>query len=330
MKPHKFQLDVTYFRDRFNGADTQAGAVAFRGQKNDSVLIMASWSGTVGPVRALIQGNILTGTARGGTGIGLPTGATPRREYDIFAGAVVAYAEANFGVVRPFVGFIYGSGDGDPRDNKLHGFMTLPERDVSEITGSPFFNHLDTSSAFAKRDYSCPARLQGLATRSTINPGAGALGNGGIECAHSSDQPFNDSIGNTSHLGINSTYSNPGTLNIPVGVRVFPLKGHEITGWYVYRGVAKNQLLTTAFAPELAAQGKTSIGKSLYHEIGGFWQWTLNPYFDIRLSGNIGIAGDGYKDIAQLADCNLTASGLQRCKGDDVALAATARFRARF
>lgn len=330
LKPHKFQLDVTYFRDRFAGADTQAGAVAFRGQKNDSVLLMASWSGTLGPVRALVQGNILTGKARGGTGVGLPAGATASKDYDIFAGSVVAYAEADFGIVRPFVGFIYGSGDGDPTDDKLHGFMTLPVRDVSQITASPFFNHLDTSHAFATRDYSCPARLQGLAARTTLNQGAAVLGAAGFECAHSSDQPFNDSIGNTSHLGINSTYSNPGTFNIPVGLRVFPFKGHEITGWYVYRGMAKSQLLDIAFAPELAAQGRTSIGKTLYHEIGGFWQWTLNSYFDIRLSGNIGIPGDGYKDIAQLADCNLAVAGVQRCQGDDIALSATARFRARF
>jgi len=330
LKPHKFQLDVTYFRDRFNGADTQTGAVAFRGQKNDSVLLMASWSGALGPVRALVQGNILTGTARGGTGIGLPAGVTPSKDYDIFAGAVVAYAEADLGMVRPFVGFIYGSGDGDPTDNKLHGFMTLPERDVSQITGTSFFSHLETSNAFATRDYSCPARLQGLAARSTINPGAAVLGAAGFECAHSSDQPFNDSIGNMAHLGINSTYSNPGTFNIPVGLRVFPLKGHEITGWYVYRGIAKSQLLNIAFAPELAAQGRTSISKTLYHEIGGFWQWILNPYFDIRLSGNIGIPGDGYKGIAQLSDCNLAVAGVQRCKGEDVALSATARFRARF
>ena len=96
LKPHKFQLDVTYFRDRFTGADTQvagrpstASGFGFQGQKFDSVLLMASWSGKVGPVRALVQGNILTGTAHGGVA-GLPTGAVPDRKYDIFAGAVVA------------------------------------------------------------------------------------------------------------------------------------------------------------------------------------------------------------------------------------------------
>src|SRR5256886_9449843 len=59
LKPHRFQFDVIYNRDRFNGADTTGtatnpGAVQFRGQKNDSVLVSASWSGRAGPVRALV------------------------------------------------------------------------------------------------------------------------------------------------------------------------------------------------------------------------------------------------------------------------------------
>src|SRR5882724_8580248 len=182
LKPHRFQLDVTYFRDRFQGADTQSPvlstrtALGFQGQKTDSVLIMGSWSGRVGPVRALVQGNILTGTAHGGTNVaGLPAGAIPNRKYDIFAGGVVAYAEADFGIVRPFVGFIYGSGDGDPTDNKLHGFMTLPVNEITLITGTPFFEHLDPSTGFALRDYSIPARAQGVRT-----PTADALGGSGI------------------------------------------------------------------------------------------------------------------------------------------------------
>jgi hypothetical protein len=339
LQPHKFQLDVTYFRDRFTGADTQLAGrpstgsqFGFQGQKFDSVLLMASWSGVVGPVRALVQGNILTGTAHGGRA-GLPTGAVPGRKYDIFAGAVVAYAEVDLGMVRPFVGLVYGSGDGDPSDNKLHGFMTLPEREGSEIKNSPFFGFLETSAAFyagVARDYACPARAQGVrASAPTGNPLAvgtavlgGSTGTGFAECAHSGQNLFNDRLGNTSHLGINTAYSNPGALVIPVGLRVFPLKGHEITGWYVYRGLAKTQLLEIAFAPELAGRG---ISKTQYHELGGFWMWTLNPYFDIRLAANIAIPGEGYKDLGRLATCNTI-----QCTGNDVALSAEARFRARF
>jgi hypothetical protein len=110
-------------------------------------------------------------------------------------------------------------------------------------------------------------------------------------------------------------------------VRVFPLKGHEITGYYVYRGMLDTSLLETAFAPELAGR---SIAKNQIHEIGGFWMWTLNPHFDIRITGNAAILGNGFKDIARLADCNPGVPGVQGCQGDNVALKAEARFRARF
>jgi hypothetical protein len=57
--------------------------------------------------------------------------------------------------------------------------------------------------------------------------------------------------------------------------------------------------------------------------------WTLNPYFDIRLTGNIGIAAGGYRDLAHLANCN-PSGPFVRCDGNDVALKADLRFRARF
>src|ERR687888_1824855 len=89
LKPHRFQLDVTYARDRFNGADTgsAAGAVQNRGQKTDSVLVSASWSGRMGPVRALVQGNVMLGHAKGANAEGIArAGLTgirgPDRDYD--------------------------------------------------------------------------------------------------------------------------------------------------------------------------------------------------------------------------------------------------------
>src|SRR5256885_4832623 len=68
LKPHRFQVDVTYFRDRFAGADlsaprTTGSGIGFLGQKQDSVLVMASWSGQAGPVRALVQGAGMIGHA---------------------------------------------------------------------------------------------------------------------------------------------------------------------------------------------------------------------------------------------------------------------------
>ena len=113
------------------------------------------------------------------------------------------------------------------------------------------------------------------------------------------------------------------------GLRTFPLKGHEITGWYSYRAMADNNLLEEAFAPEIQAGVIRKIRKSLYHELGGFWMWTLNPHFDIRLAGSIGINGDGGRDLARLADCDPGAAR-RTCQGETLALRGEARFRARF
>src|SRR5712691_4846507 len=177
LKPHRFQLDVTYARDRFNGADTQAGAVQFRGQKNDSVLVMGSWSGQAGPVRALVQGNLMLGHAKGANAAGINlaglTGVRGAdRDYDIFAGGVVAYAEADFGIVRPFLALVYGSADGDPTDHKLHGFNPQPFNTTTQMTGTTWFAHLDTSNALSARDYTCPARFQGLGIANVNTPGS--------------------------------------------------------------------------------------------------------------------------------------------------------------
>jgi hypothetical protein len=347
LEPHRFQLDVVYYRDRFNGARMQtdglmvSGADKFgwTGQRTDSVLLMGSWTGQVGPVRGLVQGNLVLGTQRGGT-LGIPTvGGVPLfaagRHYDIFAGGVVAYGEVDLGIARPFVGLVWGSADGDPTDHKLHGFAPSPIIVSAQVTGVSWFANFDSSSAFAGRDYPCPARSQGLANRATtsLNVGTAVLGTGGsrgTECIHDVTQVFNTRMGVLSHLGIVTTYSNVGTLVLPVGVKVFPLKGHELTGWYVYRGMTNSTLVEVAFAPELAAQGRSRIGKGVYHEVGGYWMWTLNPHFDIRLTGTIALAGDGYRDLARLADCNPRVVGVQPCHGSDPALRAEARFRARF
>jgi hypothetical protein len=338
LKPHRFGFDVVYFRDRFSGADTSTfgfRSFGWTGQKIDSVWLNASWSGRMGPVRGLLQGNLTLGTARGGTARGTGVAALPAavplgRDYDIFAGAAIAYAEVDLGMVRPFVGFIYGSADGDPRDNKLHGFQAQPINDSTGITTSGFFNQLDTSPTFALRDYSCPALLEGLNPRTQGVPGnpsaigTRVLGNvgGETECSHSTSNVFNSRIGEASHPGLVITYSNPGTLLIPAGLMVYPVKGHQLTGYYVYRAMVNTTLVEVAFAPELAGR---SIRKTQYHGIGGSWMWTLNPHFDIRLDGEIAIPGEGYKDIARLADCNGLA-----CDGNDLALRAGARFRARF
>jgi hypothetical protein len=394
LAPHRFQLDVTYFRDRFDGADTIGsaatfadasgnGAVQFRGQKQDVVVVTASWSGRVGIVRGIVEGAGLFGHAKGANAAGIAlanlTGLRgPDREYDILGGSAVAYGEVDLGVVRPFVMLLWASGDGDPTDHKLHGFSPYPYRDTIQMTGTTWFAHLDTSNAFA-RDYSCPARAQGLGVAnintpgvaSTSNPGApgivgrsgpyvpasnpssvfvgaqnpyavginalgGTPGVGMTECGHTVTSPFNDRLANTSHLGINTTLGNPGTGLGIVGIRVFPLKGYEFNGWYLYRTMLNTRALRAAFAPELAVRdpGSRDIRLGEYQEIGGSVLWTLNPNFDIRLSGNIAIPLGGYIDLAHLANCNPGAAGAyatsHQCGGNDPALHGELRFRARF
>jgi hypothetical protein len=152
-------------------------------------------------------------------------------------------------------------------------------------------------------------------------------GSSGFECSHTTDNPFNQRLGWTSHLGIATAYSNPGTRVLAGGLKVFPVKGHELVGFYVFRGMEKTQLLETAFAPELQGKG---LRKGQNHEFGGYWMWTLNPYFDIRLVGNLAYLGTGFRDLVLLSDCDTTVPGRQSCEGKDVALKGEARFRARF
>jgi len=381
LKPHRFQLDVTYTRDRFNGADTQGGAVQNRGQKHDTVLVSASWSGRLGPGRALVQAMGMLGHAKGANAAGIDradlTGIRgPDRDYDVLAGGGVAYVEADFGIIRPFIGAIYGTADSDPTDHKLHGFNPQPFTTTTQLTGTTWFAHLDTSNALSSRDYACPARFQGLGVTnvnapgvaSPTNPGAPGIagrsgttvptnnptqviagqqnpyatgigvtnatpGGGFGECGHTVTNPYNDRLGNTSHPGIESALSNPGTLVLPVGVRVFPVKGYEINAWYMYKAMVNTKLLEAAFAPELAIRGG-GIREHQYDEIGGSVLWTLNPHFDIRLAGNVTFAGGGSLDLAHLGNCNAGGGGAYgssaRCGGKDAALRGEVRFRARF
>jgi hypothetical protein len=342
MKPHRFQFDVVYMRDRFAGADLSfprpiGSPIGYQGQETDAVMLGLSWSGRVGPVRGLLQVNGVVGRAHGGTAglTGFPT-TVSQRAYDIVAGAAVAYGEADLGIARPFVAFVIGTPDGDPTDRELHGFSPASWQDVTQITGVSFFEHLDTSTNFAGRDYACPARSQGIRTGPNAATGPQAIGtqvlggNGGFECSHSVTNAFNQRLGATSHLGIFSPYSNPGTLVVAPGVRVFPLKGHEVTGWSVDRAMLHTGLLESAFRVGIDQGFTGKFDKAQAHEVGGYWQWTLNPHFDIRLAGTLGFLGEGFKGLAQMADCNLQQPGFQPCEGKSTALRGEARFRARF
>jgi hypothetical protein len=310
MKPHRIQLDLAYFRDRFTGASGQGLAT---GQSTDSVLIMPSFSTRMGIITALVEGALVLGTADGNNLTDCSAAAGFQRcEYDIFAWGAIAYVEANLvnGMIRPFAGLIYGSGDDDPNDEDLEGFFTLPQREITLITNSPYFAFLDTSPSVGDWGPAAPARA----------PGAG-----GNLFRHTTGSPFADLLGNATHAGISTTYSNPGTLLIPVGVKIAPLQGHEILPYYLYVGMTDASTLRAALGP-----GTGHIHNNLYHEFGLVYTWTLSPYFDIRLNGHVLLPASGAEDIARTVDCNPAAAGFQPCEGEDPALKGEVRFRARF
>jgi hypothetical protein len=312
-KPHVLALDVAYFRERAVGAP--AAANAFQGQQHDSVLIMPSWSGSFGPITALLQPMILLGSAESG----LVGGA--QIDYDIFAWGGVAYLEANLGIVRPFVGLVIGSADDDEGDEDLQGFMTLPQGEITLITGTSFFEHLDQAVGMGTRDVVTPARNGAVG-------GGGALF-GGQEFSHTVGNPLNNRIGNFVHPGINSAYSNPGTLLIPAGIKLAPATGHDVVLAYLYRAMLDSEIVEAFLGRE--------VKETLYHEIFVQWEWTLNRHFDIRLSGSVLLPGEGSKDIAEASTSGATTAAgpggctaAQLCEGEDIGFHGQARFRARF
>jgi hypothetical protein len=322
-RPHRFQFDLAYFRDRFAGAPlgttegvepsppstaASRGVSGFQGQKHDVVSLMPSWGGTLGPVSALVQGYVLVGTAESSD---LAAVAGANRDFDVFAAAALGYAEVNLGVVSPFVGMIYGTGDGDPSDTKLKGFNHLASiRNSSAWTGTARFSHLDRVIGLAGRDVKTPARAAG--TNGVF---------GGAEFGHTVGHPFNDRLGNQEHAGINTALSNPGVISPFVGVKVFPVQGHEIVATYLYRMMADTSLLDRRLG--------VPISNALYHSLTAQWMWTLNRHFDIRLAGGVILPADGLKDIARTSR-TFPCTAANPCSGDDPALWGEARVRARF
>lgn len=306
IKPMVFGLDVAYFRDRSNLTPAVAAGLEFRGQKTDTFLIMPSFSTTFGPIVALLQPMLVVGSMDGA----FVAGAQP--EYDVFAWGGAAYLEANLGIVRPFVGLYIGSADDDAGDGDLQGFAPFPQQEITLTTGTSFFGHLDQATAVGGRDIVTPARATG-----------GALGAdifGGQEFGHTVGNPFNDRLSNGLHPGVFTTYGNPGTLVIPAGVIVNPIKSHQLTLAYIYRAMLDSSIIETALG--------RSIDETLYHEIFLQWEWTLNRHFDIRLSGSVLLPGSGAKDIAETSTTENCAAG--GCLGEDIGFHGQARFRARF
>jgi hypothetical protein len=324
-KPHRFQFDVAYFRDRFNGAPTgttvgvdpsppstsgaRGGLPGFQGQKQDVVMLMPSWGGSFGPISALLQGYVLFGTADSSN---LAAVAGSNRDFDVFAAGAIAYAEADIGMVAPFVGIAYGTGDGDPNDTKLKGFHWLPGiSNSSGITGTARFSHLDRSVSFGSRDFKTPA----------LAAGSNGVFGGGGQFAHNVGQPFSERLGNRAHPGISTTLSNPGLILPFGGVKVFPVEGHEIDVIYFYRMLANTATVDVALG--------VPVSNTLSHELNAQWEWTLNRHFDIRLAGSVVFPVGGLKDIARTST-TFPCTAANPCTGDDPLLFGEARFRARF
>jgi hypothetical protein len=154
-------------------------------------------------------------------------------------------------------------------------------------------------------------------------PGRAPLANNGNgnQFRHSSANPFANKIGNETHLGINTNYSNPGALLIPAGLHIAPVRGHQITMFYMYVGMMDVSTLRAD-----PAIGGADVDDLLYHEIDLAYTWTLSRHFDIRAAGTLMIPADGAKDIASTQICR----GGRACQGEDLAMNGEIRFRGLF
>ena len=217
LKPHRFQFDVVYLRDRWAGADLAMPRVAprrtgigFQGQETDSVLLMASWTGQLGPVRALLQANGVVGRAHGGTA-GLPGSRRPYR-----SGSMTSW----LGQRSPMLKWTWGSCGrlwrghwlrpiATRRDRELHGFAPASWQDVTQITGAGGLitsipvRTLPGGTMRVRRGCRGCGRQQPLPQAPwRLGRRVSAGSPAGFECSHSVSNPFNQRLGNLSHLGI--------------------------------------------------------------------------------------------------------------------------------
>ena len=263
---------------------------------------MPSFTGEVGPISILLQPMAVFGTAEPSN----TAQAGGQSDYDIQSYGIIAGVRVNLGRVTPFISFVYGTGDDDTNDNDLEGFNITPQRDITLVGINRWFAPLTDAISIGDRDLPAPARATGFSGEwlSTIF------------------SPFNDRAGNGLHAGHSSTYSNPGTLKIPVGLEIRPVKGHTVALFYVYTGVTESHILEQI-------TGAGNIDESIYHEVGLRYLWRVNSHFNFKFLSNIVIPGSGSKDVAETVfTCGDT--GLAQCDGEDPALRAQITFQARF
>ena len=120
-----------------------------------------------------------------------------------------------------------------PTDTDLKGF-SIPHQEITIISGHPFFDTFDTSASWGERGTAAPARA-GYA--------------GGAQFRHTVGNPFSTRIGNTTHrnaLGvqrINTALSNPGVLMPMAGIKMSPLKGHDVDLWWIWTRLDETETL---------------------------------------------------------------------------------------
>jgi hypothetical protein len=293
--PHTIGLHGAYFRTRFDNT-----------LRADTFLIMPHVNGKIpGPVgiEYLLQFGFVGGT------VDNSSDGNGGDDYDVMAYGATASVRLSLagGMIRPFLHIWYASPDDDAEDNDLNGFHHTPWREISLMGG--IYSDINGDSTFGDWGPAAGAR----ATIGGGNTGSSTTGN-----------PFRDRLGYTAHEGVGTAYSNAGTLVIPVGVSIYPTAAHRLTVYYTYVGFLDDDTLRHDDGESIPGVGK--IDKHLYHQISGVWEWTLNRHFDIRLIGAAYIPGEGTKDMAETVTCD---DG-DPCKGEDIALRGTARFRARF
>ena len=285
-KPHTFCLCLHWERDRFGATE------------HDFFQVMPGWLGSIGPVKILAQGMFGFGEAENAND----------EDLDIKVFGFLAVAELNLGKFRPVLGVIYGSGDDDPEDGDLEGYFS---HSASEINLTTFGFGFDVSEGPAHTDYiSAPAR---------------APVGGGMNGHHTVDAIFPNAIGNTAHDGFDTDLSNPGTVSVIAGVKIFPLKGHQVNVWYSYYTILETETLEK-IAPNDALGNPVDYSKSLFHEFGFKWIWKINKHLTFRPRGWISIPLDGAEDIASTSDLCLP----NLCDGDDIALAGELELAASF
>jgi hypothetical protein len=292
---------------------------------------MPGWEGSFGPIQAVAQGMVGFGKAKdaGFDNVIDPTARPTRDELDIFTWGFLAAAEFDFGIVRPVLGIVFGSGDDDPSDADLNGYSPFT---TDEVTATGSVTGFDVAGAGwaieGDTRFDTPAQA----------PIAGSRGNG----FKGSSGLFINRVGWNAHADLqggtspnpawtNNPFSNPGTLKAIAGVKILPLEAHEVSVWYVYTAMLEPDLLNRASEAGVAAYREAITGNvidfssSLFHEIGAVWTWTINKHFSIEPRGYVVIPNQGAQDIASTVAC-----GNQPCEGEDVALVGAVRIRAIF